>query len=350
MTLAADSLVLRLLRGGAVTVAACLLIALLLTLAGPDAWDVNLVYSLSIGLLSWLVIDVGRHWLSRGSGIHWPFGWRGVALVVCGIVLGWGLGSQIGDAYLAHAHRSPRARAPLHPLLITIVVSVGLSSLFYLLGKARYLQMLAEQAQRQAAEMRLKLLQSQLEPHMLFNTLANLRALIGIDPAAAQRMLDHLERFLRSALSASRATTHPLADEFERLRDYLELMAVRMGARLAFALDLPDDLRAAPVPPLLLQPLVENAIRHGLEPCVAGGRIDVSATREGGMLLLTVRDSGLGFDASAARYPQGGGRGQGGGFGLAQVFERVASAHGSGGRVDVQSRPGGGTVVRIWLP
>ena len=120
-------------------------------------------------------------------------------------------------------------------------------------------------------------------------------------------------------------------------------MAVRMGPRLAVALDLPDALAALPVPPLLLQPLVENAIRHGLEPRIEGGRIEVSARRTGDALVLTVSDSGVGFDMTE---PAAGA----GGFGLAQVRERIATAYGGRARVDVQSRPGGGTTVRIRLP
>ena len=123
----------------------------------------------------------------------------------------------------------------------------------------------AEAAQRQAAENQLQLLQSQLEPHMLFNTLANLRVLIGIDPERAQAMLDRLIAFLRATLNASRRPSHPLAAEFTHLDDYLALMAVRMGPRLQVHFDLPEALGPLPVPPLLLQPLVENAIKHGLE-------------------------------------------------------------------------------------
>jgi LytS/YehU family sensor histidine kinase len=98
------------------------------------------------------------------------------------------------------------------------------------------------EAQRHADEARLKLLETQLEPHMLFNTLANLRALIGVDPARAQHMLDHMIAYLRSTLDASRATTHPLQAEFDRLRDYLALMAIRMGPRLQVDLQLPPEL------------------------------------------------------------------------------------------------------------
>ena len=178
---------------------------------------------------------------------------------------------------------------------------------------------------------------------MLFNTLANLRALIGVDPAAAQHMLDRLNDYLRATLAASRTTSHPLAAEFDRLRDYLELMAIRMGPRLRYRLDLPGDLRALPVPPLLLQPLVENAIQHGLEPQVTGGHIDVGATREGDQLVLTVHDTGAGFEPRAALPSDGR-------FGMAQLTERVASAYGGHGRVDVQSQPGAGTTIRIALP
>ena len=116
---------------------------------------------------------------------------------------------------------------------------------------------------------------------MLFNTLANLRALIGVDPPAAQHMLDRLNAYLRATLNASRATQHPLSAEFARLADYLELMALRMGPRLQVTLDLPDALADVPVPPLLLQPLVENAIQHGLEPRVQGGALTVRAWRQG---------------------------------------------------------------------
>ncbi|HYF43450.1 MAG TPA: histidine kinase, partial [Ramlibacter sp.] len=167
---------------------------------------------------------------------------------------------------------------------------------------------------------------------MLFNTLANLRALIAVDPQRAQTMLDHMIAYLRSTLDASLATTHPLQAEFDRLRDYLELMAIRMGPRLAFTLDLPPDLAAQPVPALLLQPLVENAIKHGLEPKVDGGRITVSARREQGQLVLDVVDTGVGPGEAASAK----------GFGLAQIRERLATLYGPVAAMEfVANRPDG---------
>ena len=183
---------------------------------------------------------------------------------------------------------------------------------------------------------------------MLFNTLANLRVLIGADPPRAQAMLDRLIAFLRSTLAASRGGDHALADEFQRLADYLALIEVRMGPRLQVRLDLPAELRSLPVPALLLQPLVENAVQHGLEPQVAGGRIEVGARREGGTLVLSVRDTGAGLAAqpalSAAPAP-------GHGFGVTQVRERLAALHGA--RATLVLAPAGdaegGTLAEVRL-
>src|SRR6201999_3105847 len=117
---------------------------------------------------------------------------------------------------------------------------------------------LSAEARRMAAEGHLRLLQTQIEPHMLFNTLANLRTLVEIDPPRAQTMIDELIVYLRATLAASRNPTATLGDEFAQLRSYLELMKVRMAHRLQYALELPDPLRDASIPPMLLQPLVEN--------------------------------------------------------------------------------------------
>jgi LytS/YehU family sensor histidine kinase len=178
---------------------------------------------------------------------------------------------------------------------------------------------------------------------MLFNTLANLRALIGVDPVRAQAMLDQLIAFLRSSLAGSRTRFHSLDAEFQRLRDYLALMQIRMGARLQTSFDLPASLAQAQVPPLLLQPLVENSIKHGLEPHVAGGRIAVSAGREGDMLVLRVRDSGAGL----GQMP-----GEPGRYGLAHVRERLATLYGTNAsfELDPAADAEGGTLATLRLP
>jgi sensor histidine kinase YesM len=188
---------------------------------------------------------------------------------------------------------------------------------------------------------------------MLFNTLANLRVLIGTDPARAQAMLDQLIAFLRATLAGSRAAQHPLRAEFARLADYLALMQVRMGARLGTRFELPEALAELPVPPLLLQPLVENCIKHALEPAVAGGRIDISAAREAGALVLRVRDTGAGLSGAAtADTGLSGAATAGTAFGLAQVRERLAALYGTRASLTLTDAldAEGGALATIRLP
>lgn len=336
-----------------------------------------MVYSLLIATITWAIIDLGRELFPSSAQTGWPPGLQGLGLVVTGIVVGYLAGTALAEALCVHVFRFYAAGAHTaaldvrSSLIISALAGIAGTYYFYTINQAAYLQRQTAQALHQASQARLKLLESQLEPHMLFNTLANLRALIGTDPPAAQRMLDRINDYLRATLAASRATEHPLRAEFERLRDYLELMQVRMGERLAFTLDLPEDLATHPVPALLLQPLVENAIKHGLEPKIQGGHISVSARREGASLVLVVHDTGVGpppetsaapdaaHDAGASTADAQAGVSDGsGGFGLAQVRERLATAYGEQGvrarRADelFQWGPaeGGGTRCRITIP
>ncbi|RYF31943.1 MAG: sensor histidine kinase, partial [Comamonadaceae bacterium] len=270
-------------------VAFCCVVAVVTTLIWPSKTYVSQAgYALSIGTVTWAVIEFGRYLVpekychSDHEGGHgWPEGWRGVVLTGVGIAAGFTVGNQIGDLFFAIGIRNNQRDNALS-IVITVLAGSIASFYFYARGKAAAMAAKIIAAERDASEARLKLLETQLEPHMLFNTLANLRALIQIDPPRAIQMLDHLNNYLRVTLAGSRVLAHPLAAEFARLGDFLELMAIRMGPRLAYTLDLPDDLRDVPVPPLLLQPLVENAIRHGLEPQVEGGTVTVRARRQAG--------------------------------------------------------------------
>ena len=329
-------------------IAFCCVIAVLTTTIWPrHSYGVQLVGSLCIGLVTWAVIEFGRHLVparlchTDGEGGHgWPKGWRGGALAAAGIGTGFLLGDPLGQ-WLTGTGGPRSARDGQLSLLITIAAGAVATFYFHTRGRAAALEAARNAAERDASEAHLKLLQSQLEPHMLFNTLANLRALIGVDPPAAQQMLDRLNAYLRATLDASRATQHPLWAEFARLADYLELMAIRMGPRLQVSLDLPDALRDVPVPPLLLQPLVENAIQHGLEPRVQGGQLRVRAWAQAGQLQLEVADTGVGYEPTQVRPDR---------FGLSQVRDRVATAYGGAGQVHWQSAPGAGTQVRLSLP
>jgi Histidine kinase len=297
---------------------------------------IQVVYSLSGGMLTWAIIDFGRFFIDTTSPHHFPRGWRAIALIVAGCVIGHVLGTFIGDAYCGRSTWEVFQDKPhmlVNFFLLSVVSGAAVSFYFYTTGKSHYLHGELEASQRQATEAQLRLLQSQLDPHMLFNTLANLRALIGSDPPRATQMLDRLNDYLRSTLTASRATEHPLSAEFDHLRDYLELMAIRMGPRLRYTINLPAELAACPVPPLILQSLVENAIVHGLEPQVAGGEVRVSAQQDGDMLVLQVGDTGVGLDVDlgagfdADHSPEG--------FGITQVRERLATRYGNQATIDL---------------
>ena len=334
------------LRHGLNTTLFCCVIAFALALSGRGAWGSQFVYSLSIGLISWLIIDFGRLALSTDPGKPWPGAARAVPLIAVGIVGGFLGGNAIGDAWSGAPLLEFWTFAPhklASTLIITALASVAICYYYYSRGKSKYLEGAIALAQRDAADARLKLLETQLEPHMLFNTLANLRVLITTDPARAVEMLDRLNAYLRVTLSGSRALQHPLAAEFDRLADYLGLMSVRMGDRLRYTLDLPDELRDVPVPPLMLQPLVENSIRHGLEPQVEGGEIRVRARRNGAQLHIEVRDTGVGINPAAMPT-------EADGFGVAQVRERLATVYGAEGTLTMTSPDTGGVCVTLTLP
>jgi len=309
-----------------------------------------LVYSLLIASITWAVIDLGREFFPSSAETGWPQGWAGFALVLGGIALGYLIGTWLADNLCRYygwysTGARPAASDPGQlrtSILITVLAGVTGSYYFYTINKSAYLIRKMTEARQHASEARLKLLETQLEPHMLFNTLANLRVLIGSDPQRAQVMLDHMIAYLRATLGASLAAAHPLQAEFDRLRDYLELMAIRMGPRLSYTLELPPELAQHPVPTLLLQPLVENSIKHGLEPKVGGGRITVSARREGAALVLEVLDTGVGLSSPEEKDRPG--------FGVAQVRQRLSSTYGTSAAIELVAVEAGGTRATARFP
>ena len=204
------------------------------------------------------------------------------------------------------------------------------------------------EAQRLAVESQLRLLRSQLEPHMLFNTLANLRSLLREDIDRAESMIDQLIVYLRSALAASQTESVALSREFAQLRAYLDIMALRMGPRLSFRLELPVDLEATQVPPMLLQPLVENAIKHGLEPKVGPGSIEVVARATSAGIEIRINDSGLGLPPDEAEEPAV--RPPGASYGLQHVRDRLLAVYGPAARLSLERRQPTGVSALVFIP
>ena len=337
------------LRVGLQTAAFCLAISGLHYAFRPQQpYEVALIYSLCIGLSSWLLIDFGVGLFPSAHETGWPPAPWGTVLPVVGVALGFVIGTTLADYWFGWSSwTSLSSRQLFLSALISAVIGVVITYYFYSQGKSAHLAQKVSEATRLATESRLKLLEAQLQPHMLFNTLANLRVLIGIDPQRAQAMLDHIIAYLRSTLSASRASCHPLRDEFARLDDYLALMAIRMGARLRYRLDLPAELADQPVPALILQPLVENSIQHGLEPKVDGGELVVRARSQAGLLVLDVVDTGLGFNPEQVfASPTPTDRG----FGVQQIRARLATLYGDLGTIEFIASEAEGTRATIHIP
>lgn len=193
------------------------------------------------------------------------------------------------------------------------------------------------QLERQALDARLTLLQRQIEPHFLFNTLGNVQALVATGSPQAEALLGSLIRYLRAAMPRLDGQDDTLGAELSRMRAYLELMRMRMPDRLAFDIDVDDTLQSRPFPPLGGLTLVENAVRHGIDPREDGGRIVVRAHgRDDGGFLLEVEDDGAGIDVQSPP-----------GTGLANLRERIAAQWGGRGALQISERPGGGVRARV---
>jgi signal transduction histidine kinase len=203
----------------------------------------------------------------------------------------------------------------------------------------------AESLKRQVVEARMAAMQAQVEPHFLFNTLASIDHLIETDPSRASTMQKNLIALLRASMPTMREAgdggPRDLKRELEVIRPYLEILKVRMEDRLHTEIDVPEGLQSAEFPSMMIQTLVENAIKHGLEPKPEGGRLTVRAEVQHGKLAVTVADTGVGFGKAATA---------GTGVGLANIRERLQLLYGNKATLSVRENPGGGTAVTVTVP
>ncbi len=193
--------------------------------------------------------------------------------------------------------------------------------------------------ERQLLEARMAALQGQIEPHFLYNTLANVRALIQQDAVGAEQLLQHLIHFLRSAMPDLRASSTTLGQELDRAHAYLDIFKLRMGERLVFDITASDEARACQVPPLSVMTLVENAIEHGIEPKLAGGALHIGAICRDQRLHIEVEDNGAGFQSEV-----------GGGVGLVNLQARLATLFGDAAELRLAPGQEGGLRASITLP
>lgn len=304
-----------------------------------------LVIAQCIGLTIHVLFDmvgrlVGRARIEAFSTRSWVIFFAGIPIVGC--LIGYSIGLTLLGVDIGRIDLS-------RSVVAIVTVSIVFSILWYryLSGKTRLARAEAErereraratELQRQAIDAQLRSLQAQIEPHFLFNTLANVVSLIDTAPDKARLMLERLIELLRASLTASRSERSTLGQETALISAYLEILRIRMGDRLSYTIDVPTELRDAHIPPLSLQPLVENSIKHGLEPKLGGGQVRLTARAANGALQVDVEDDGMGFSPRPGE-----------GVGLVNLRERMASIYGEKARLVVEELTRG-TRVRMTIP
>lgn len=313
---------------------------------GLETYPRLLVFSESVGLTMVACVL----WLRRtqrlarlGPVTRW------LLTAVIAIPTGYFVGHQIAFLLLGEPMRMVgHQHISLVPIIFTVLAG-GLGLHYYATREQLATEAAARsEAQRLAVESQLRLLRAQLEPHMLFNTLANLRSLVREDVDRAESMIDQLIVYLRSALAASQTESVALKREFAQLRAYLDIMSLRMGPRLVYRLDLPASLEGVTVPPMLLQPLVENAIKHGLEPKVGAGSVEVIARSTAAGLEIRVSDSGLGLPVDEDCEPSA--RPAHPSYGLQHVRDRLRAVYGPAARLSLERRDPTGVCAVVFIP
>lgn len=266
-------------------------------------------------------------------------------------------GPRPGDPDADRGWRSPdfydRFRLGLMSRLhLHFLTYVGVVGAWHWLAQQHRLRERERQAQelsRQLAEARLQALRMQLNPHFLFNTLNAIATLLHRDPRAADEMVTCLSDFLRLTLGAANTPENPLQKELEFARCYLDIEKVRFGERLVIEEDIPIDCLGVAVPTLVLQPLLENAVRHGIERNERQGRIDLRARRDGDEFRLTISDTGPGL-ASGSPGPPPPAHARTGGIGLSNTRARLRELHGDAASLSLRERETGGLDVELRLP
>jgi hypothetical protein len=316
-------------------------VGLFLTAVTSYSLSTNLVYTQFIGFSIYAVVRGSCQLLDQPRP-----GWGNAAFgIPLGGLVGFALATWVKGFTLAEVLQ-------VHPDVASITAATslifGVLAVWHFHDEARMLEAQAEaraerlqriEQEALASRTQLALLQAQIEPHFLFNTLSNVVGLIETQPTVARTMLLDLTALLRTSLARTRQPMVTLGEELDLLRAYLGIMTVRMGSRLDWQIDAAPDVLTARLPPLLVQPLVENAIRHGLEPKADAGRLSIRCQRRGDMLDIEVTDNGLGFGGDIND-----------GTGLANVRQRLAATCGSESSLSLTAHPAGGIIARLRLP
>lgn len=324
----------------------CMAIAGFLNLIRSNGFVYNLVFSEAIGISIYTSIKL-LIWLRDSCKTEF-------SNYLIGIPLGGAIGVVIGAMLTRTDLRksfntgfNAEQKEFLIAMAAAIVFGLAISWFFHSRHKLAIQQLALEEEARQNSdrekalmETRLQMLQAQVEPHFLFNALANVVSLIDTRPDNAREILEHLSAYLRTSLQRTRTEQTTVQDEVKLLTAYLSVQQIRMGERLRFHIICPESLANLPLPALLVQPLVENAVRHGLEDGPQGGSLNIRFQQEGNALLVSVTDDGAGIQKKNTAD----------GVGLRNIRERLQALYGEAGRLTLTENPRSGVTAEIRLP
>ena len=291
----------------------------------------------------WFAVLVAGNWMPARTG---PRVLALVGAVVLGLVAGSILSYGLWPLLLPVGKDAPTLQKEIAAVVLwSHVIAAAVLGYYFLIREEEAAAHLhGEELQRvdldrELAEARVQVMQAQVEPHFLFNTLANVRRLFQTDPQAASAMLVHLSRYLSAMLPRMRSAHSTLGQELALAMAYLHVQQIRMGARLTVRNDVPEKLEALSFPPMMLVTLVENAIRHGISPLPQGGEIRIGARFIDDRLRVQVADTGRGLQESS-----------GPGVGLANIRARLTTLHGGDARLLLAENPARGVTATIELP
>ncbi len=318
-----------------------ILIAIMFTLINGHNFWTNLIYSQSIGISIAAAISTPflRNY-DRRSLVFFP-----VIAIVLGAVVGTSFAVFVTGGYPI-IHEEEGRWLLISSFICSIIIGCIVCYYFYLVAKQKEtsnqltLEQLKQTEYEQAlTENNLKILQAQIEPHFLFNTLSNVIGLIDQRPDDAKKMLEHFTHYLRSSLSRTRESVTTLGDEIDIINAYLSIQKIRMEERLNYTITLDEALKDIPFPPLLIQPLVENSVRHGLESVLKGGEIRVDVKHRDNTLRIMVSDTGKGADKL-----------QSDGIGLQNIRERLSSIFQGKAEIEIRANKPQGLTTILHIP
>lgn len=307
-----------------------------------------LFYSLIVFLscsLSCCSLGIIAEWLWPGRVS--PLKLLGIIVVIClaGGIIGWHIGVFILYYFFSITTDLGSSSYISSMMFVSVLAGITVPFIYYHLRlketkedaeKERLNRLTIE---KEALEANLRLLQAQIEPHFLFNTLSNILSLIDTAPAKAKNMLMDFNLYLRTSLATTRPDMTTLDEEVDTIKAYLNIQKIRLGNRLKYSINIPDIILQQAFPPLLLQPIVENAVKHGLEPDIDGGEIKIIAESVNGIMRITVADTGKGFSSHNKT-----------GVGISNVKERIKLIYGNKGSFNLEENYPTGAKVIVEVP